>query len=628
MYQRTGFLVTVILILIFIYQLTIEQNRAFENATRTISQIEQVLEKNQRELAEIQRKYRQTCLHNAETVARIIEDNHDVLNSVEELKQIAASLEIDEIHIFDTTGRIFTGTHPQYYDLTFDSGEQINFFKPLLNDKTLKLVQDITPNTAEEKPMQYSAIWSEHGEFIVQVGMEPVNVMKVTEKNELSYIFSLFRVNPEADYYAIDAESGEIVGSTQTGSVGYHLSEIGFDFNVIKNDINGFHAKINGQNSFCVFKQIGSKYIGRVVSSRVLYQRIPTSIFLLFICLIIVALFLSKAVIRHMNRYVVDKIHDVNEKLQAITNGNLEETVNIKSSVEFSELSDYINLMVKSLLVNNKKMSYVLSKTNLYIGVYEYNEHMKKIRFTEHIPKILSLDPEKMNQLSSDRNKFNEFLDKIRENPIPDEKGIYQNGDQYIRLEEIRDNNDVFGVVVDVTAEIRKRKEIEIERDIDLLTGLYNRRKLDMILSDLFCKPEILGHSALIMIDADGLKGINDTYGHEIGDIYLKKISAIISNFGIKSKVAARQGGDEFVLFLYGYESKDELPKEIDTLKYIQNHSSTHLDEILNVPVRFSFGYCLTNNNTDYTKLLKEADEKMYKNKMERKRTCENSSVI
>lgn len=174
MYRITCILVVVILIMLVYIQIITEQKRAYEDAIGNIAQIESVLEENQQELIAIQEEYRQTCLHNAETVARIIEGNPEVLDDVEELKEIAVSVEIDEIHIFDTTGRIFAGTHPEYYNYTFDSGEQMMFFKPMLEDKSLKLVQDVTPNTAEEKPMQYSAVWSEHGEFIVQVGMEPV----------------------------------------------------------------------------------------------------------------------------------------------------------------------------------------------------------------------------------------------------------------------------------------------------------------------------------------------------------------------------------------------------------------------------------------------------------------------
>lgn len=619
MYQVSGILVAVILGIVLYIEMANERELARESAIRTFSQMDQILEENQKELEAIQEEYRQTCLHNAEVIARIIEGEPDVLDSVEELRKIAASVEVDEIHIFDETGRIVTGTHPQYYNYTFDSGEQMMFFKPMLEDKTLKLVQDITPNTAEGKQMQYSALWSNNGEFIVQVGMEPVNVIKVTKKNELSYIFSLFRVNPEINYYAIDAETGEIVGSADLEMAGCNITEIGLDFDDIKNKESGFEAKINGQKSFCVFKKIGSNYIGRVVLNRNLYQRIPMIMLILFLCLATVALFLANAVIRYMNKYVVDEICGVNKQLRAIANGKLEETVDSRGSIEFAELSEYINVMVKSLVDNNKKMSYVLSKTDLYIGVYEYNKYMEKIRFTDYIPQILSVDSERMEQLSSDIRKFKKFIDQLRENPLPDEDGIYKIGERYVRLEEIGKDDEVLGVAVDVTAEIMRRREIEAERDIDLLTGLYNRRGLDTQLASLFSSPENLKHSAMIMIDADNLKEINDTYGHEKGDVYLKRLFELIYNFGTKSSIASRQGGDEFVLFLYGYESEEALNETIEMLAYIQNHSSVQLGENINVSLRFSFGYCPANGNTDYQKLLKEADEKMYKNKLERK---------
>lgn len=620
MYKVAFSLVAVILIMLVYIQVITEQRRASEDADRTFLRIESVLEENQRELEEIQEEYKQTCLHNAETVARIIEGDPSVLKSVKELKRIAESVEIDEIHIFDTTGRIFTGTHPEYFNLTFDSGEQIGFFKPMLEDKTLKLVQDITPNTAEEKPMQYSAVWTEHGEFIVQVGMEPVNVMKVTEKNELSYIFSMFRVNPDVDFYAIDAESGEIVGSTDLETVGLDATEIGFDLQRVEKDKDGFHMLINGLHSFCVFEKMGSTYIGRAIPSFTLYQRVPTTAFWIFISLLIVAYFLAQAVVRYMNRYVVNKISDVNEKLKSIAEGNLEEMVNFKSSMEFMELSNHVNSMVKSLSDNNKKMSYVLSKTNMHIATYEYSSHSKKVRYTKYIPKILNLDDDKMEQLSLSPSEFVAFLEVIKNHPLPDEPGIYQHGEQYIRLEEIKGDGEVFGVAVDVTAEITKRMEIEKERDVDTLTGLYNRRGLESKLEQLFSRPKELKHSAILMIDADGLKGINDTYGHEKGDLYLKKIGETIAEAGMKGHIAARQGGDEFVLFLYNYDSEEELLSTIGALEYMQSNTFASLDQNINVPLRFSLGYCLVNENADYQVLLKEADEKMYRNKMERKK--------
>ena len=135
----------------------------------------------------------------------------------------------------------------------------------------------------------------------------------------------------------------------------------------------------------------------------------------------------------------------------------------------------------------------MLSKTNLYIGVYEYNKYMEKIRFTDYIPKILSLDPSKVEQFSSDIGEFRKFIDEIRENPIPDEPGIYKAGEHYVRLEEIISDDECFGVVVDVTSEMARRRKIEAERDIDLLTGLYNRRGLETRIVGLLATPERFG---------------------------------------------------------------------------------------------------------------------------------------
>lgn len=620
-YMRLLTIILAVLILnVIVYiQVVNEQRQAYENAVRTFQQIEQMLAGNQEEIEEVVAEYSATCLRNAEAIAYIIQNDPAVLGSLEELKDIAWLVGVDEIHIFDETGRIYAGTHPEYYGLTFDSGEQMAFFKPMLNDHSLKLVQEITPNTAEEKMMQYSALWSENGAFIVQVGMEPVNVMKVTEKNELSYLFSQFRVNLEADYYAINIASGEIVGSTNLECVGKHMTEIGLDENAFPEYEKGAHAYVDGRNAYCVFQQAGDNYIGRVIASRDLYQRIPETTVALVICLAAVAIALNCAVTRYMNRYVVDGIEVINEKLGRIAEGNLDEVISVQSSAEFSELSSYINTMKQSLLDSSRKMSYVLRKTNMYIGVYEYNEHMKRVRFTEYIPRILALDEQEAEQLSSDAVSFRQFIDEIRQNRVEGEEDIFGVKDRYVRLEEIRDHNGIFGVVIDVTESVRKRKEIEAERDIDLLTGLYNRRGMEQRLSALFDMPEELGYSAVVMVDADDLKTINDTYGHDMGDVYLKSIAELITSLEVKDCVAARMGGDEFVLFLYHYGDETELQAAIKDLIDIQDQKTVALNDSITVTLKFSLGCGLVKGGRSYQEALREADERMYGNKRERK---------
>ncbi len=608
-----------ILAIIICIQIVNVERQAYESADRIFRQMEQLLAQNQEELAGIEEAYRETCLHNAEAIAYMIQNDPSVLQDMEELKRIAALMEVDEIHIFDSLGRIFAGTHPEYYGYTFDSGEQMMFFKPMLQDKSLKLVQDIAPNTAEAKMMQYSALWSRSGEFIVQVGMEPDNVMKAREKNELSYLFSLFRVNLEAGYYAIDSGSGEIVGSTDLENVGKNVLETGLGLTSLENGEGGFHAVVNDRRCYCICRKVGTNYILRVVPDRELYKGVPTTVLLVAVCLIVMALILSRAVIWYMEKYVVDGIHSMNRKLQRIARGNLDEMLDIKSSVEFSELSSYINRMKKSLLDTNEKMSYVLSKTNMYIGVYEYNSHMRRVRFTEYVPRILSLESAEAERLSADYQEFKAFIRRLRKNPVPDENSVFERNGQYVRLEETDDSNGVFGVVIDVTEEIEKRKKIEEERDTDPLTKLYNRRGLEMKISALDNDEETLACSAFVMIDADNLKVINDTCGHEAGDAYLKEIARRLKDFAPDRCVAARLGGDEFALFLYQYESEAELLEAIGKLESMQDGSLVTIADNISVPIRFSFGYSPIGESGDYQAMIKEADEKMYENKRERK---------
>ena len=100
----------------------------------------------------------------------------------------------------------------------------------------------------------------------------------------------------------------------------------------------------------------------------------------------VIAAFLVAAVTWYMDRYVINGIYSVNDKLRQITEGDLDQKVDVNYSVEFSELSRHINELIESRLANTEKISYVLNKTNINVGVYEYSAKMKTVRFTEHVP--------------------------------------------------------------------------------------------------------------------------------------------------------------------------------------------------------------------------------------------------
>lgn len=380
---------------------------------------------------------------------------------------------------------------------------------------------------------------------------------------------------------------------------------------------------INGKRSYIVFKKVADNYIGVAVTSKALYERIPLNMLYLAVCLVLIALALFKAVTRYLDREVVQKIGEVNGKLHKITMGDLNVKIDVHSSREFFELSRYINEMLQSLLANDRKMSYVLGKTDMHIGVYEYNRQMKRVRFTGDVLQILKTGTEAAWKLPSDWEDFRKYIGTLQKEPVAGENEIFAVGNgKYLKIEEIQEGEEIFGVITDVTEEIRKRREIEHQRDHDQLTGLFNRTGRDARLSKILEECQESYYCAAVMVDADGLKMVNDTYGHENGDEYLKKIAEMLKQEAGENSILCRQGGDEFTLFYYKYE-KEALIQKIEALKALQSGLKAQLRDGLTVDLRFSMGSSMAYGAVDYDKMYREADEKMYEDKrMRKKREC------
>ncbi len=640
--SATAVMMFTILLIALFFQVIAAEMQTRDNADAMFSQVKQIMAENSAELSAIEAEYRETCLLNAEVISYIIENNPEILDTylskngkgvecqvgtaenMEEFRKIALKLEINEIHIFDSKGEIFTGTHWEYTGFNFDDGEQIGFFKPMLTDKSLRLCQDITPNTAESKLVQYSAIWSSDGRYIIQVGMYPNAVLEITEKNELSYIFSLLQGNPGVTMYAVDPDSGEIIGATATRHTGKNAAEIGIDPSAAQKFAKGAHLNVNGVDSYAIFRNVDGTLIVYVISADQLYSSTDSYTVLLAISLMIIAVVIVFVVVKYIERYIIRSISSTNEKLRAVTDGNLDERADVQNSLEFSELSDHINSMIRSLLADTDKMGLVLNRTNLHIAVYEYSTKMKNVRFTDHLPEIFGLTVREMTEVAKDNKSLERFIDRLRSEPVEGAENTYRfkgRKEVYIKLEEIVNESSVLGIVMDVSDEISGRMKAENERDYDLMTGLYNRRGMERIFECLFKSPSDMGCGAVIMIDCDNLKMINDTYGHPSGDIYLKTLASILARFDAPKQVSVRAGGDEFVLLIYGYDNEDEVYRAIDIIRKLQETASAVLNDGTRVPLLFSYGYEFIHGRADYEVMLSKADEHMYDSKRVRKST-------
>jgi diguanylate cyclase (GGDEF)-like protein len=153
----------------------------------------------------------------------------------------------------------------------------------------------------------------------------------------------------------------------------------------------------------------------------------------------------------------------------------------------------------------------------------------------------------------------------------------------------------------------------ELERLVvrDTLTPLFNRRHFITCLTERLNRLERYGTaSALVFIDVDGMKSINDTFGHSAGDFALNHVARLLVGAIRSTDIAARVGGDEFALLLDGLDEKAACDKALHLSALIATTDCKFGNQSL--PLAASFGCTgLRNGDSDFAAIAR-ADMAMY----------------
>lgn len=324
-----------------------------------------------------------------------------------------------------------------------------------------------------------------------------------------------------------------------------------------------------------------------------------------------------------LDRKITKSILRVNENLKDIEHGKWETILCERSSPEFEQLSRYINSMVESLIDFPKIMSKALEFSEVPIAICEYVSETDRFTTTNRVKDILLLTDEEYNAILNNPKNFESMLDKICTEDKCYDNGIYcikRREQKFIRIETFTYKKSRITILIDMTREIVEKEKITEERDTDILTGLYNRRAFYRQVDKFFAESDDSQRAALILIDLDNLKKINDEYGHVAGDNYLLAMSELLHLYDGKGRIAARMGGDEFILFVYNMEF-DEVDNLMNELISQRGHKSVSVENEIIVKLEFSAGCAYYPSEAkDYKKLIKIADERMYQDKEQRKK--------
>lgn len=262
------------------------------------------------------------------------------------LQELTAKYDVTEINVIDPRGVIVATTHPAFLDYYMGSGTQSAEFMGLLSGET-EYVQSYQPTSDDPNiSRKYGGVVLERGGF-VQVGYGAERFQRDIDE----FVVGVTRnrhVGAGGCIIIVD-ESWNIV-SDRLGHEGQNLSVTGIWIDtktMPENEV--FLADVHGQSSYCMYRTTEGYRIVAVMprSEAALSRNVSVGVTTAMQIVVFAALFVMIFVL--VQRLVVRNIYQINDSLSAITDGKLDTVVNVRSHVEFDDLSNDINTTVDTL---------------------------------------------------------------------------------------------------------------------------------------------------------------------------------------------------------------------------------------------------------------------------------------
>lgn len=318
--------------------------------------------------------------------------------------------------------------------------------------------------------------------------------------------------------------------------------------------------------------------------------------------------------------------------------------IDLPGNDEISALAEYINKTIEMINITNEKSRIMEERFNLvrqatndgyfeanvkdkeiyinpeWLNYLGYQETHSIIGFESYIQRIHPED--KLNFINALSDCLSGNTDTIQiEYRIRKQDGswlwIMVRG-KVIEYDECGKSLRITGSISDIS----RRKSIEEENIYlskhDRLTSLKNRNFFEPILEEAERYPGVIW---IIMGDLNGLKIINDTFGHIEGDKFLSKVGNILKECCNEGDIPVRWGGDEFLIYV---QDKDE--KYVDKLI---NRINQEFNNVSGCPIRISMamGRARKETNKSMETVLKEAEEIMYRRKLLESRSIRSAII-
>lgn len=354
-------------------------NQMDEITVNKVTEVESYVKNQDDKIKELKGNLSKDYITKVKSIAFMIEQKPEIIESSEKLKELAKSMDIEEIHITDEKGVIRWGTVKDFYGFDFNSSEQTKPFLGSLNDKNFELAQEPQERGTDKVLFQYIGVARRDKTGIVQIGVKPERLQNELAKADLKELSSLYKFGKNGYIIIADKNTGNILCHKYPGEVGKNAGNYDWGKKLKEKESGNFEYKEENATNYMSYKLSGNYYI---------CAAIPESEFmgglnklLLDISIIaIVAIAVGITIMALITRKISSSLQTVSSNLNLIATGDFSMEVPEEFKKKKDELGDIaraVSTMQKALkdLVNNVKAESVNIKTVVEL----VSKNMKKL---------------------------------------------------------------------------------------------------------------------------------------------------------------------------------------------------------------------------------------------------------
>ena len=278
---------------------------------------------------------------------------------------------------------------------------------------------------------------------------------------------------------------------------------------------------------------------------------------------------------------------------------------------EIDELANALEIATTEVIASGERLSITMDLVDAKIGCFEHNLKTNRVFLTDSLFRLLEISKDDTYDNLITVETWNKIIGDWGYQLEFEYKAPGTNTVKWLSAKTVLNDKKIFGIIMDITKEVYERKRLEEERDYDILTGLYNRRAFQTLVSKaMLANPKSV--AALMFLDLDNLKYVNDVYGHDIGDKYIKSVADNIRQFQLSNAIVSRISGDEFAIYIHSCSSKEEIRNTIKQ-RINEFNSSLRLPDNSVQKIRMSTGISYyPSDSNNFSDLMKFADFAMY----------------